>query len=278
MAKISRLIGDWINSYLPTMKARSVKTIEAYENSISLYLTFLEMEKVVQELKIVPDSFCHRNIEKWLIWLRDVRNCCPATCNNRLAAIRAFLKYVALKTPKLAFLYQEAMLIPQLKTYRKPIKGMTKKAMAAILSVPNQNTKTGRRDLTLFSVMYDTAVRIDEILSLHIENLHLDITRPNLTVIGKGTKLRTISLMLKTVQHLKRYIKEFHGKNPSPGSYVFYSRNIGPLGKMSQTGVNKQLKGYALIAHQLCSEVPLAIHAHQIRNANLFKILTFDAI
>ena len=266
-AQISRLIGDWINNYLPTMKARSVKTIEAYENAISLYLTFLETEKVVQELKIVPDSFCHKNIEKWLIWIRDVRDCSPATCNNRLAAIRAFLKYVALKTPKLAYLYQESMLIPQRKTYRKPIRAMTKKAMAAVLAIPNQDTKTGRRDLTLFSVMYDTAVRIDEILSLRMKDLRIDITRPNLTVIGKGTKLRTISLMPKTVQHLRRYIKDFHGINPSPSSIVFYSRNTGPSGKMSQTAVNKQLKGYALIAHELCPEVPLKIHAHQIRHS-----------
>jgi len=265
--QISRLIGDWVNNYLPTMKARSEKTIEGYENAISLYLMFLETEKIVQELKIVPDSFCHKNIEKWLIWVRDVRNCCPATCNNRLAAIRAFLKYVARETPKLAYLYQESMLIPQRKTYKTPIRGLTKKAMAAVLSIPSQNTRTGRRDLTLFSIMYDTAVRIDEVLSLHIEDLHLDIARPSLTVIGKGAKLRTISLMPKTVQHLRRYIRDFHGINPSPGSIVFYSRNTGPSGKMSQSGVNKQLKGYALIAHGSCPEVPLTLHAHQIRHS-----------
>jgi site-specific recombinase XerD len=267
-AVISRLIGDWINNYLPSMKARSVKTIEAYENAISLYLTFLETEKIVSELKIIPDSFCYKNIERWLIWIRDVRNCCPATCNNRLAAIRAFLKYVAREIPKLAYLYQESMLIPQRKTYRKHIMGMTKKAMAAVLSIPNQDSRTGRRDLTLFSLMYDTAVRIDEILSLHIKDLHLDIERPSLTVIGKGSKLRTISLMPKTIQLLRRYIKDFHGLNPSPGSIVFYSRNTGPSGKMSQSGVNKQLKGYALIAHESCPEVPQTLHAHQIRHAS----------
>ncbi len=266
-AVISRLIGDWINQFLPTMKARSPKTTEAYANALSLFLDFLQSEKIVVGLKIVPESFCRENIERWLVWLADVRSCCPATCNNRMAAIRAFLKYVAIKNRSLAYLYQESRLIPQRKTFPKPIEGVTKKAMAAILSIPSQKTKTGRRDLALFSTMYDTAIRIDEILSLRVKNLQLGTSPPTITVIGKGNKLRTLVLMPKTVRHLQRYIQEFHGINPYPDSFVFFSRNIGASGMMSQVAVNKQLKAYATKAHENCSEVPLAMHAHRIRHA-----------
>ena len=35
---------------------------------------------------------------------------------------------------------------------------------------------------------------------------------------------------------------------------------------MSQVAVNKQLKNYARQAHESCPEVPVAMHAHQIRH------------
>jgi len=36
---------------------------------------------------------------------------------------------------------------------------------------------------------------------------------------------------------------------------------------MSQTAVNKQLKKHARAAHEMCDEVPLNIHAHQLRHS-----------
>ncbi len=115
--------------------------------------------------------------------------------------------------------------------------------------------------------MYNTAARIDEILSMKIQQLHLDTDRPNATVIGKGSKIRTLYLLPKAVAHLKKYLKEFHAEKPNSESYIFYSRNAGVMGKMSQEAVNKQLKKYAVSAHTICNEVPVKLHAHQIRHA-----------
>jgi len=36
---------------------------------------------------------------------------------------------------------------------------------------------------------------------------------------------------------------------------------------MSQTAVNKQLKKHAGTAHEKCNEVPIDLHAHQLRHA-----------
>ncbi len=144
---------------------------------------------------------------------------------------------------------------------------MSKKAVQALLSVPDLSTKAGRRDLALMIIIYSTATRMDEILSLKIEQLHLDAEKPNITIIGKGNKIRTMYLLPKAVAHLKKYLKEFHGDTLNPEAYVFYSRNAGSHGKMSQTAVNKQLKKHARAAHEMCDEVPLDLHAHQLRHA-----------
>jgi site-specific recombinase XerD len=116
-------------------------------------------------------------------------------------------------------------------------------------------------------VMYCTAARIDEILSLKVEQVHLDVDKPNITVIGKNSKIRTLYLTSKAVEHLAAYMKEFHGSSINPSSYVFYSRITGPTGKMCQNAVNKQLKKHALAANKVNPSMPSRIHAHQLRHS-----------
>lgn len=139
--------------------------------------------------------------------------------------------------------------------------------MQVLLSEPDISTRTGRRDLVFLIVMYNTAARIDEVLSMKIRHLKLETEKPNVTVIGKGSKIRTLYLLPKAVTHLKKYLLEFHKEKPNPESYVFYSRNTGIMGKMSQAAVNKQLRKYAASARSTCDEVPINLHAHQIRHA-----------
>lgn len=265
--KIAYYIHGWLNEFVPLLKSSSPHTLKSYFHTLSLFINFLEVEK-----KINPSCFCSkcfsRNyIEEWILWLKNKRNNIPETCNNRLASLRVFLKYLGGRDVSFLYLSQEASQIPRQKTLRKKINGMSKKAVQALMSVPDMSTKTGRRDLVLLIVIYNTAARIDEILSMKIQQLHLDNDKPNVTVIGKGNKIRTLYLLPKAVAHLKKYMKEFHAEQPSPESYIFYSRNIGVMGKMSQEAVNKQLKKYAVSAHSICNEVPVNLHAHQIRHA-----------
>jgi site-specific recombinase XerD len=116
-------------------------------------------------------------------------------------------------------------------------------------------------------VLYSTAARIDEVLSMKINQLHLEANKPYITVVGKGRKIRTLYLLPKAVAHLKKYLKDFHVAESNPDAYVFYSRNKGIMGKMTPESVNQQLKKYAAIANRICSDVPVGLHAHQIRHA-----------
>ena len=55
--------------------------------------------------------------------------------------------------------------------------------------------------------------------------------------------------------------------NPDPDSFIFYSRNNGTKTKMTSENVNQRLKKYAKRAYKICKDVPLDLHAHQIRHA-----------
>ena len=264
---IARHINAFLNKYVPSQKSSSSHTLKSYQYALSLYIGFLETKKGVSVERLSGECFSRIIIEEWLQWLMEMRGNNQKTCNNRLASIRAFLKYLGSREIHLLYLSEEATLIPRKKEVRKKIKGMSKKAVQALLSVPDLSTRAGRRDLTLMITIYSTAARMDEVLSLKIEQLHLDAEKPNVTIIGKGRKIRTLFLLPKAVAHLKKYLREFHGDTPDPEAYVFYSRNTGAHGKMSQTAVSKQLKKHAKVAHEVCDEVPRDLHAHQLRHA-----------
>ena len=264
---IARHINAFLNEYVPSQKSRSNHTLKSYQYALSLYIGFLETEKRIGPEGLFNECFSRTMIEEWLQWLMEQRGCSPETCNNRLASLRTFLKYLGSRKIFLLYLYEDATRIPRKKEVHKKVKGMSKKAVQVLLSAPDLSTKAGRRDLTLMIIIYSTAARMDEILSLKTKHLHLDAAKPNVTIIGKGNKIRTLYLLPKAVAHLKKYLKEFHGDIPNPESYAFYSRNIGPYGKMSQNAVNKQLKKHAKSVHEMCNEVPLTIHAHQLRHA-----------
>lgn len=264
---IARHIHAFLNDYVPSQKSRSSHTLKSYQYALTLYIGFLETEKGIRPENLFGGCFSRTIIEEWLIWLMEHRGCSPETCNNRLASLRAFIKYLGSRDISLLHLSEDATRIPRKKEVRKKIKGMSKKAVQVLLSVPDLSTKAGRRDLALMVFIYSTAARIDETLSMKIEHLHLDAEKPNVTIIGKGSKIRTMYLLPKAIAHLKKFLKEFHGDTPNSGAYVFYSRNTGLQGKMSQTAVNKQLKKHAITAHEICGEVPRDLHAHQLRHA-----------
>ncbi|WP_347488269.1 tyrosine-type recombinase/integrase [Desulfoscipio sp. XC116] len=264
---IARHINAFLNEYVPSQKTRSAHTLKAYSDGLSLYVGFLETEKGIKASTLNGACFCAVNIEEWLVWLMESRTCSPETCNNRLASLRAFLKYLGGRDVSYLHLSQGASQIERRKAHAKKVTGMSKKAVSALLEAPDPTTKAGRRDIALMVVMYSTAARIDEILSMKVEQLHLDVDKPNITVIGKRGKIRTLYLLPKATAHLRAYIKDFHGSAPNPSSFVFYSRNTGSTGKMSQNAVNKQLRKHAQVARSVCDEVPTDIHAHQLRHA-----------
>lgn len=264
---LARHINAFLNEYVPSQKTRSAHTLKAYRDTLSLYIGFLETEKGINSSNLNGNCFCTANIEDWLLWLMEHRSCGPETCNNRLASLRAFINYLSSRDITLLYLSQAASRIDRKKVYTKKVTGMSKKAVSALLEAPDSFTKAGRRDIALMVVMYSTAARIDEILSMKIEQLRLEADKPNITVLGKRGKIRTMYLLPKALAHLKAYIKDSHGATPNPSSFVFYSRNTGPTGKMSQKAVNKQLRKHAQVAHSVCSEVPTDTHAHQLRHA-----------
>lgn len=265
--RIAGYISEFLNNYVLSQKTDSINTLKSYRDTLALYLIYLEEEKKVQCGSLSADAFHHTVIEEWLAWLQKSRKNSPDSCNNRLAALRAFLKYLSGRDAAYLHLYLEASEIPRRKCLKKKVEGLTREAVKALMEAPDPSSKCGRRDLAFIILLYSTAARLDEILSMKNDQLHLSAEKAYVVIIGKGSKIRTLYLLPKVVAHLTRYLREFHGETPDPEAYVFYSRNTGSHGKMTQPAISKMLKKYAKAAHENCRDVPLDLHAHQFRHS-----------
>jgi site-specific recombinase XerD len=264
---IARYIYKWLNEYVSSIDSKSEHTKRVYEVTLSLYAKFLEEAKGVTPGNVSVECFSRVFVEDWIKWLKNIRGNSNETCNNRLASIRAFLKYLGSREIAMKYLFVEVGGIPRLKTIRKKVHGLSKESMKVLLAMPDLATGYGRRSLTIIAFLYGTAARIGEMLSVKVSQLRLVADKPNVTIIGKGNKIRTLYLQPRIVAYLKKYIEEFHQGNYVSESYLFFSRNNGVKTKMTPEAVNKMLKKYASLAHAEYKDVPCDLHCHNLRHA-----------
>jgi site-specific recombinase XerD len=205
---------------MPVTRNLSDKSVEAYKQSLKVYLDFLKSDKGIFDEKVSFDSFTRDNIKDFISWLKN-KKCSAKTINLRLTAIRSFLKYCSEEDFELRGIYTDVCSIKKVKEEKRPIVYLQPEVTAAILAAYDSETAKHRRNRMMLIMLYDTGARVQELADLNISSLHLKEKNPFVTLIGKGRKSRNVPLLNKTVQHLQLYLKEFHlemDENP-----LFYS-------------------------------------------------------
>jgi site-specific recombinase XerD len=202
----------------------------------------------------------------WLKNQRTSRETASAiTCNLRVSAIRAYVKFAMGKDVALATLWVNLKGIPPLKTTKAIKEILSEEALGKMIGQQPQNTKIGLRNATLMVLMYDSACRVSEILSLKMGNIKLDASQPFMFVEGKGRKERYIPLMDRTVQYLKKYLLVFHSDLSDDAQYLFYSVIKGISGSLSQDCISKIIKKCADSVRENCHDIPDNVYAHMFR-------------
>lgn len=266
--ELAKLIYEWHKSYVPSIRSCSPHTVKAYRISLTMYATYLSEVHSVTPYTLCAESFSVKMIESWRRWLREERGCSNDTCNQRMAAIRSLLQFIGSRAVQYAGLHVAVNeYIKPLRTDKRKVNGMSREAVKAILAAPDPKTRLGLRDITLMMLCYGAAARINEVLSLKISCLHLDVKNPFVTVFGKGGSYRSIYLQEQLVCWLRRYISVFHNDRASPDDYLFYSPCKGIRGKLTQPAVAKRLRLHAAKAHEKCPDVPLDLHSHLWRHS-----------
>jgi integrase/recombinase XerD len=259
----AKALTHYLSVYLPGQRNVSPNTIRSYRDTFKLFLSYC---KQVCGLSI--ETICLKSIDEprifgFLSWLEEDRNCSISTRNQRLACIHGFYRYMQIEDPIAILSHQKILSIPMKKAPKPIVNHLTPDALKLILDQPDLSKSSGRRDLTMLAVLYDSGARVQELVDLKVRDVRLD-KPPILTLTGKGRKTRQVPLLANTESLLRQYMTENHLlQNGMLDHPLFFNRQHG---KLSTKAVTFTLNKYASHAKAVSSIVPDKVTPHVLRH------------
>lgn len=266
-------IHDYLIIYLPKQRNLSIHTQNSYRQSLDQLVDFIKTQKSLPIEDVTFEMLTAETMTAFLDSFETDRGNGISSRNTRLAAIRAFLKYAADRNVVNIAILQEVKKV----TVKKPNKAetidyMSMDAVSAIVEQTDISTPIGLRDRTMLILLYDTGARVQELISIKLKDLRFG-KNPTVTVVGKRNKIRTIPIMERTVQYLKKYLMAFHpGVATVSDAPLFYSTMHGDQYHLSDRRVRYILKEYAERARQNCIEIPKNVHPHMFRHSRAMHL------
>ena len=143
--------------------------------------------------------------------------------------------------------------------------------MQHLLNMPDQNTRGGRRDLVLLSLIYDSGARVQEIADVHVADVRLH-QPATVKLTGKGKKTRIVPLMEPMAKLLEQYLKDNKLHLPQCKEYPLFHNNQGS--KLTRSGIAYILKKYFYEAKELYPDCfPDTISPHVLRHSKAMHLL-----
>ena len=270
--KLFSEIKRFLTDYLPRVRARSPHTIQAYKDSINLFMRFLKTCKQLEFSQISSTDFNQENIVEFLEWLRTDRSCGDSTLNQRLVNIRAFCKYL-FNDNIIAFdNYIRVKEIELIKTADRILKEiLTIEQMGLLLRLQDKTKRLGLRDHFYIALLYDSGCRNDEILSMSYGDfsIHKDGSA-DVKIIGKGRKYRVTPISCDVTEIFNQYAEAFHPER-APQRSLFYTTHGTAATKMSSDNTARILQKYEDLAQREDLDIP-HLHPHLFRHSRAMHL------
>jgi integrase/recombinase XerD len=261
------LIKDFFCDRLLNQQNVSPHTVAAYRDTFQILLKFLQQKRGKSPTALTLDEINASNILAFLDDLESGRGNSVRTRNARLAAIRAFVSYASAREPTYLPTAQRMLAIPQKRFDRRLLGYLTRPEIEALANAPDQSTWSGRRDQTLFLVMYNTGIRVSEAVGLLQNDICLGPSS-FVRIRGKGRKERSVPLWTSTAARLRKWLTEIGGSEQSP---LFPNRYGDPL---TRSGVENRLQRAVSFAVKKCPSLRgKDVSPHTLRHTTAMHLL-----
>lgn len=262
---------EFLEHYLPEQALKSKNTVETYRDALTVFRRYIT-ETVHLSIRSFGFEDCtHDFLLSYMEYLYK-NGKAETTCNNRLAAIRAYLWYVADGDISLQSVALIASHVPFLKVPKLTRELIAEDDLKALLVAPPK-TKLGRRDQMILVLLYDSAIRVSELLSLDISSVNLDTEIPYIRIYGKGDKERIVAITDTTASHIRNYLKAYH-PTAEPGSPLIYTVIKGRKDRMSVGNVERIINKYVAKIRPEHPNLPEHCYPHMVRRTratNLYQ-------
>lgn len=261
----------FFSDHLIKERGASNHTIRSYRDTFVLLIDYLSKEKDIKPYKISFSQLRKVCILEFLDWLEYSRGCSSGTRNQRCAALRSFFRYMMYFDPTHMSQWKEICEI-RLKRYVKgSLSYLSIEALKCLLDYVPVDTRKGRRDIVLLTLMYQTGARVQEIIDLTPASIRM-IKPFTVELLGKGSKKRIVPLDETSMDLVSRYIKENSLDDCSKRAFPLFFNCWGE--KLSAAGITYILGKYYSMAKKDHDDLfPDRISPHVLRHSKAMHLL-----
>ncbi|MGY3765196.1 site-specific tyrosine recombinase XerD [Vagococcus vulneris] len=223
--------------YLKIERGLSANTIESYSRDLKQYLDFLAKRNQLN----------WQTVDRYIVldFLEELRvqNKSSATIIRMVSSLRKFHQFLRQER------FTEIDPMQHIDTPKKRQalpKTLSIEEVEKIIEAPDTSDILGIRDRAILEVMYATGLRVTELISLKLDDLHLSLGL--IQTIGKGDKERILPLGDQAIFWINKYLEESRQslliKNKQGDTQILFLNYQGK--PFSRQGIWKNLKQYVL--------------------------------
>ncbi len=201
MSSDARALKTEFLEYLEIEKGLSLRTVENYDRYLERFFDEMNITKIS---KITDES-----VRKFRLYLNRqpgakakgqiAGTLKKKTQNYHLIALRVFLKYLI----KRGYEVLAPDRIELAKVSDRSLDLITSQELNRLMSVSDTGKLVGARNQAMLEMLFSTGLRVSELCSL---NRDLDLDQDELTVRGKGDKVRLVFLSPDAKKAVKNYL------------------------------------------------------------------------
>lgn len=218
MTPIAPLITAFLREHMPRQRGYSAHSCEAYATCFRLLLTFAADRLKTRPSRLTLEAIDAAMVLAFLAHIEQDRGNSAATRNLRLAAIKAFMRYVELQCPSALAQVAQIDAIPNKRHDHKLIRHLTMQEVRAILDAPDTSTKWGIRDRAMLHLCFAGGLRVSELVGMTMSRITLQPS-PSIVVFGKGRRERSLPLWKDAARDVRAWLA-VRGNPQAPELFV----------------------------------------------------------
>lgn len=253
--EVEKLLRDYLD-YLEIEKNRSPKTRENYGHYLDEFLKFSRVrtaaditDAVVRDFRMALARRTVRNAGSGA----DGRTIKRLTQSYYIIALRNFLKYLAKRD--IRSLAAEKIELP--KTPSRQMEVLDYADLERLLTTPKGNGLRALRDRAILETFFSTGLRLAELCAL---SRYLDLARGEVSVRGKGDKLRIVFISGSAREAIQKYLAK--RGDAEEALFVSLDRAGRVLGRVTPRAVERVVAARAREAG-----ITKRVHPHELRHS-----------
>lgn len=206
MTALAPHLCSFLQEHMPDERGASIHTCETYAYGFQLLLCYVAKCQKTTPSALELEQIDMRVVVAFLNHLEKERGNSASTRNGRLAAIKAFFRFIEYRVPSCIEQARQIRAIPAKKTDSAIPDYLSAKELQCVLDAPDPRIYTGIRDRAMMHLAFAAGLRVSELVSLLVKDLKLS-PEPAISVMGKGRRERVLPLWKQTTQCLRAWME-----------------------------------------------------------------------